>query len=1381
MASPKSSAALLACIFVALTAQPAQAQSLTFFKNYFVTGDYTSAGIGLDTTGAGGRVSGVVNITDASVPEGAEALAAFLYWQVVSSTGPDAGSLLAKFNGQLLSTPTGLPTTDGPLGLVGNPAGTQSCPLTGGGSANRVYAYRADVLRFLDVVDGRHRIKGAYTVELPDGGGNSQTPRAIGASLVVIYRHPDPNWPLNAIVMYDGNYTKQSSQTMSQNIQGYYDPAAVAGKMTHITGSAQSSLSERLRVPGAILDNAFRSAQGASWDNLTVTTASPTGASFVTSVEPRGLISDCLTWGAIVYRTQVKDADEDGLLDAWELSTSVNPLFDPHGGLLPALADMGAQPNRPDVFVELAYLQTTEELTYGGVAKPVHTHLPTYEALRKVGQAFSAQGIALHVDVGNNYQDAPSGDPVHIINVAQGARGGESWNETLTISDGLGGPCVPDLDRPWVCQFNDYPGTVGWKSGFRIIKDSPLFATGAVNPNAPSVEECEAAERDGLPETVCERVFDSNRKDMFRFVLSAHALGIPKKSCLVDEPTSSSFGFPDFACQDTEPLFHVPVTNTGVGDFLGGDAMVTLGGFNDSLGRPVGTDYMQGATLAHELGHGMGLRHGAFKLPSGTVVPEPNCKPNYLSVMNYLFQLRGLQDDLGVGHVNFSGQTLPPLDETGLSPNGLNATVPYRTGWYAPKSNVRFGSAATKHCDGSPLLFGPDGEDADTDLDPLEPAMVRVDSKTVLETGGAIDWDNAAGQGVQDANFDGEINHAGGSLNGFNDWENIRLNQVGSRRNVGGWYWVQDVDAPSEYYAFVGPLSIGVTSGDLGKGDLGKGDLGKGDLGKGDLGKGDLGKGDLGKGDLGKGDLGKGDLGKGDLGKGDLGKGDLGAGDTGEAFELDADIAAAAGFTPPTEVKAFVRGTNGTGGTNSSVPPGSSYDPWVPSGEPTDCTTLGTADCHRVRVDWKASNSGLATGGYRIFRVMEGEADPVEITFDYTETLPGEFTLFDTNELPNGVRFTYFVTALFDHDSDPDTALVESSESNPATVTAVNVAPLANPQSVADAWEDIAVNILLTAFDPDSTSLTFSIVTGPSHGGLTGSVPSVTYTPTLNYNVTDGSEGFTFKVRESSTWLDLGQDSLPALVDIPVNPVNDAPSFSLKTNPNQSVAQPAGAQTVASFAVSFSPGPLNESAQLVAEYLVSNNNNALFSVQPAIAANGTLTYTPAPGASGTATVSVRVRDNGGVDPPHGGVDTSGVRTFTITITNIVYVLDNVKNLPSKSGTTYKPSSNGTMVELSFKLKKDGELVDSKYSLPRITIKGPSGSPWAAPIAYAPGCTTATTIACHSFKYGTSDKLWNLQWKPVNAPVGTYYVIVWIDETGQRFPATGDGFPVVFKK
>ena len=62
---------------------------------------------------------------------------------------------------------------------------------------------------------------------------------------------------------------------------------------------------------------------------------------------------------------------------------------------------------------------------------------------------------------------------------------------------------------------------------------------------------------------------------------------------------------------------------------------------------------------------------------------------------------------------------------------------------------------------------------------------------------------------------------------------------------------------------------------------------------------------------------------------------------------------------------------------------------------------------------------------------------------------------------------------------------------------------------------------------------------------------------------------------------------------------------------------------------------------------MANNNNPLFSVQPAIDPLGTLTFTPAPFTSGSALVTVQIHDNGGT--LFGGVDTSAPQTFVITV------------------------------------------------------------------------------------------------------------------------------------
>jgi hypothetical protein len=119
--------------------------------------------------------------------------------------------------------------------------------------------------------------------------------------------------------------------------------------------------------------------------------------------------------------------------------------------------------------------------------------------------------------------------------------------------------------------------------------------------------------------------------------------------------------------------------------------------------------------------------------------------------------------------------------------------------------------------------------------------------------------------------------------------------------------------------------------------------------------------------------------------------------------------------------------------------------------------------------------------------------------------------------------------------------------------------------------------------------------------------------------------------------------SAPQTFTITITSVNDTPSFN--AGAVQAVAEDAGAQAVPGWATAISPGPPNEAGQAIA-FTTSNDNNALFSAQPAVTPAGTLTYTPAPDANGTATVTVAAHDDGGAN------DTSTPQTFTITITSV---------------------------------------------------------------------------------------------------------------------------------
>ena len=96
------------------------------------------------------------------------------------------------------------------------------------------------------------------------------------------------------------------------------------------------------------------------------------------------------------------------------------------------------------------------------------------------------------------------------------------------------------------------------------------------------------------------------------------------------------------------PEFYVPQSFSGKGDLPGGDAMVTLGLWDHT--KFVASKFFQASTAMHELGHTLDLRHGGAPPAyhdhwrgNTTVQFEPNCKPNYLSVMNYMYQFPGLK------------------------------------------------------------------------------------------------------------------------------------------------------------------------------------------------------------------------------------------------------------------------------------------------------------------------------------------------------------------------------------------------------------------------------------------------------------------------------------------------------------------------------------------------------------------------------------------------------------------------------------------------------------------------------------------------------------------------------------------------------------------
>jgi len=102
-------------------------------------------------------------------------------------------------------------------------------------------------------------------------------------------------------------------------------------------------------------------------------------------------------------------------------------------------------------------------------------------------------------------------------------------------------------------------------------------------------------------------------------------------------------------------------------------------------------------------------------------------------------------------------------------------------------------------------------------------------------------------------------------------------------------------------------------------------------------------------------------------------------------------------------------------------------------------------------------------------------------------------------------------------------------------VTPENDAPVAIDQNVT-IFENQPATIVLRAEDVDGDELRYGVVTGPSHGSLSGDAPNLYYSPAPDYS---GPDSFIFKVRDASA------ESEPALVAITVFHVPQITSATL--------------------------------------------------------------------------------------------------------------------------------------------------------------------------------------------------------------------------------------------
>jgi hypothetical protein len=169
--------------------------------------------------------------------------------------------------------------------------------------------------------------------------------------------------------------------------------------------------------------------------------------------------------------------------------------------------------------------------------------------------------------------------------------------------------------------------------------------------------------------------------------------------------------------------------------------------------------------------------------------------------------------------------------------------------------------------------------------------------------------------------------------------------------------------------------------------------------------------------------------------------------------------------------------------------------------------------------------------------------------------------------------------------------------------------PMASNQSVSAVWNQPKA-ITLAGSDPQGSNLTFTVLTGPGHGTVTGLPPGVTYTPVGGFS---GSDQFTFKVNDGEF------DSPPAVVSIQVLALPVAPSDIVISTTNVSSAAHPG-----SFIASFRALDPNQDDTHTFTLVPGFGDNSRFNLA------GNLLYAGDTFGGASFTVRVRATDNAGL-------------------------------------------------------------------------------------------------------------------------------------------------------
>jgi hypothetical protein len=462
-----------------------------------------------------------------------------------------------------------------------------------------------------------------------------------------------------------------------------------------------------------------------SLDPLPVNPLQEFDDSATTTVTPTSSQMGCVSWGAVILSTTVDDPDKDGILPVWKNNKGYTDVATGVHVSLDDLSDE-PQTGQQDIFIQMDHVEDVNgKFIPDPVAvSMVHDAFKAHNIHLHFTDASQTTGIAnANIISEPGCTDKPLNNPPFYCPFPN-QPGITTWrygfefvkNQPINYPDESSceqaplngtpgpdsGPCVrrfPIAQRNshHYVVFGDTLGADNWTffAGKLTNSNAPGTGPGVVS-QAGNTVTFYTSKGHGLTVDNVNHTLANGRVTVSNAITDPNLNGtffVTGTTCPVNPATKPPTG-PDCTVQNTAPgpyIFQITIpgnavttgytretdpylavasgqasSGSGLSDIGGMGTLVTLGkwGANATLSAKAGT-------LMHELGHTLGLSlHGGSYYDGLGINPndyrpviEDNCKPNYRSVMSYLFQARLVGSN---GVLDFSDQQLSTLTETSL-------------------------------------------------------------------------------------------------------------------------------------------------------------------------------------------------------------------------------------------------------------------------------------------------------------------------------------------------------------------------------------------------------------------------------------------------------------------------------------------------------------------------------------------------------------------------------------------------------------------------------------------------------------------------------------------------------------------------------------------